>query len=147
MITNKEKNQFKNHLLKNGKKQISEKILIKNFKAMQKSKKKSHSEIIKLAIINTTPTFRVIKLKNKRKKKKSVNEIPAFLSTYNYRTSWAINYLIKMARTIKNNNIFSNKLEQEIMLSSKHDSNSVTFKKEIQTRAIQKKRYIKNYRW
>ena len=135
-----------NHILKSGKKQISEKILTKSFKSIQKSQKKSYNEIIRLAILNSTPMFRVIKLKNKRRKKKSIKEIPAFLSNYTYRTSWGLKYLIKTS-TLKTSNVFYNQLKHEILSNALSDGNAVTLKNELQNKALPKKKYFRHYRW
>jgi len=140
------KKKLSNHILKNGKKQVSEKILTKSFKSIQKSQKKSHNEIVKLAILNSTPTFRIIKLRNKKRKKKSIREIPAFLSTYTYRTSWGLKYLIKTS-TLKPGNIFADQLKHEILSSATSESNAITFKNELQNKALQKKKYFRYYRW
>ena len=140
------KKKLYKHILKNGKKPISEKIITKSFKSIQKFQTKSHSEILKLAIINTTPIFRVIKLKNKRRKKKSVREIPAFLSTYKYRTSWGVKYLTKIS-TSKTTNIFPNQLKNEILLSAKNESSAITFKNELQNKTLKGRKYFRHYRW
>lgn len=144
MKEQKSKKKLLNHILQNGKKQISEKILTKSFKSIQKSQKKSHTEIVKLAILNSTPMFRILKLKNKRRKKNSVKEIPAFLSNYTYRTSWSLKYLVK---TSKLNNGISNQLTHEIMSSIIHEGNAVTFKDELQNKTLPKKKYFRHYRW
>ena len=140
------KKKLLNHILKSGKKQISEKILTKSFKSIQKYKKKPHYQILKLAIINTTPMFRLIKLKKKNRKKKSIKEIPAFLSNYIYRTSCSLKYLIKIS-ALRTDNIFFNKLKQEILSSAAHKSNTVMFKNELQNRILLKKKYFRHYRW
>lgn len=140
------KNKLLNHIFKKGKKNISEKILTQNFKSVQKSYKKSHHEIIKLAILNSTPTFRVIKLRNKRRKKKTIKEIPAFFSTYPYRTSWALKYLIKSSN-LNTDASFATRLKHEILSTAEYKSNAVTFKKDLQIKALQKKKYFRYYRW
>jgi len=141
------KEKILNHIFKNGKKKTSEKILTKSFKTIQKSQKKSHSEIMKLSIINSTPTFRVIKLKNnRRKKKKSIKEIPAFLSTYMFRSSWALKYIVTNSNK-KTSNIFYNQLKDETLLNAKHEGNAVKLKNELQNQALQKKKYFRHYRW
>ena len=146
MKKQKLKKKLLNHILKSGKKQISEKILTKSFKSIQKSQKKSYNEIIRLAILNSTPMFRVIKLKNKRRKKKSIKEIPAFLSNYTYRTSWGLKYLIKTS-TLKTSNVFYNQLKHEILSNALSDGNAVTLKNELQNKALPKKKYFRHYRW
>jgi small subunit ribosomal protein S7 len=141
------KEKILNHILKNGKKKTSEKMLNKSFKLMQKSQKKSHNEIFKLSIINSTPTFRVIKLKNnKRRKKKSIKEIPAFLSTYMFRSSWALKYLIQTSKK-KQSGTFFDQLKTETLLSAKYEGNTIKLKNEVQDQALQKKKYFRHYRW
>jgi ribosomal protein S7 len=147
MINQKLKEKVLNHIQKNGKKKTSEKILTKSFKSMQKYQKKSHNEVIKLAITSTTPTFRVIKLKNnRRRKKKSVKEIPAFLSTYMFRSSWALKYLVKTSNK-KTSNVFYNQFKDETLLNAKQEGNAVKFKNELQNKALQKKKFFRHYRW
>ena len=100
------KQKILNYFLKNGKKQNCENILLKTIKHIQKANKQSHTEIIKLSILNTTPIFRVIRLKKKKQKKKrgikNVKEIPAFLSNKNFRSSWALKLLITTTKKKKN---------------------------------------------
>lgn len=147
MKKKKLKKKLLSHILKNGRKQISEKILNKSFKSIQKSQKKSHTKIVKLAILNLTPVFRVIELKNKRRKKKSIKEIPAFLSCYTYRTSWGLKYLIKTLTSKASSGFFSDQLNHEILLNATSEGNAVTFKNELQKKALPKKKYFKHYRW
>lgn len=146
---NKEKTlkaRFLNNLLKHGKKSTSEKITTKSFKLLQKSQKKLHNEIIKLAIQNNTPIFRMIQLKNNKRKKKLLNEIPIFISNYKFRTSWGIKYLLN-TQSSKINSIFYVKLKNEIILNAQEKGFAVSYKNEIQNKAFQKKRYFKFYRW
>ena len=51
------KNKITNHLMLNGKKKTSEKILLKSFKELQKYSKKQSKKLIKLALIFSTPNF------------------------------------------------------------------------------------------
>lgn len=149
MKEHKLKKKILNHTLKDGQKKTSEKILIKTFKSLQKSQKKSHTEIVKLSIINATPTYRIIKLKNnRRRKKKFIKEIPAFLSTYKFRSSWALKYLIKTSQLHKKtSNIFHDQLKDETLLSAKQEGNTVKFKIETQKQALKQKKYFRHYRW
>jgi ribosomal protein S7 len=147
-MLNKEKikKKLSKHILQNGKKSVSEKLIIKTFKSIQKSQKKSHNKIIKLAILNLTPMFRIIKLKNKKRRKKSVKEIPAFLSHQSFRTSWGLKYLTKSS-TSKTTNNFSNQFINEILLCIKNESFTINLKTELQKKASEKKKYFRHYRW
>ena len=140
------KKKLLTHILKNGRKQISEKILTKSFKLIQKSQKKSHNEIVKLAILNLTPMFRVIKLKNKRRKKKSIKEIPAFLSNDIYRTSWGLKYLTKSSMQ-KTSGVFFKEFKHKILSNATSEGSAVAFKNELQKKALPRKKYFKHYRW
>jgi ribosomal protein S7 len=91
MTINKLKRKTVNHILKSGKKQVSEKILKNSVKSVQKFQKKSHNKVLKLAIFNSMPTFRIINLK----RRKYLLEIPAYISYYKYRASWGLKYLTK----------------------------------------------------
>lgn len=146
MKKQKLKEKILNYILKNGKKKTSESILARSLKSIQKSQNKSHKEIVKLSIINSTPTFRIITLKNKRRKKKSIKEIPVFLSTYIFRSSWALKYTVKSSNK-NSSNIFYNRLTNETLLNAKNEGHAVTYKNELQKQALQKKKYFKHYRW
>jgi ribosomal protein S7 len=142
----KTKNTFKkvtiNHILKNGKKQISEGILKKMLKSIQKSQKKSYNEILKLAIFNSIPTFKIIKLK----RRKSLLEIPTYLSTYNYRASWGIKYITESSNS--NNIPYKQQLKNRILLNASSTIQTVTKPKDdIQKNVLKKKKYFKHYRW
>lgn len=130
---NKVKQKIISHTFKNGKKQISEKLFKQSFKSLQKTQKKYHIEILKQSILNSTPIFRIIKLK----RRKSKMEIPAFLSSYSYRTSWGLKYLVKMSRNKKS---FYKQFEQEVLSSAKLVSDTVKFKEELHKSTLQKKK-------
>lgn len=140
------KQKLFNYILKNGEKKTSEKIVSKSFKSIQKYNKKSHNEVVKLSLINSTPTFRIVKLKNNRRKKKSVKEIPAFLSNYGFRTSWALKFIIQIINK-KASDTFSEKFKKEILLNAKYQGNAVTFKDELQNQALKNKNYFRYYKW
>ena len=53
------KNKLINHLVVNGKKNKSEKIVCKSFKTLQTISKKSSKKLIQLALISTTPIFKI----------------------------------------------------------------------------------------
>ena len=82
-----------NQLVKKGKKQMVEKEVTKSLKQAQKNEKKNVSFIVKQSALNTMPVFRFVKLTNKRRKKKTVKKIPAFLSDTNFRSSWGLKNL------------------------------------------------------
>lgn len=142
MNKSKLKKKIANHIFKQGKKQKSEKILKTSIKSIQKFQKKSHYEIIKLAMLNSIPTFRVIKLK----KKKSNVEIPTFISSLQHRTSWGIKYLLKTF-TSETNNTLDQKLKKTFLSNVTAKNETIKFKDQLQKNALKKKSYFKYYRW
>ena len=146
MEKKKLKKKFLTHILQNGEKQISEKIFTKSLKSIQKFQKKSHNEIIKLALANATPIFKIVKLKNKKRKKNSVKEIPSFLFNYSYRTSWGAKYLIRTS-ILRKNRCVSNQLKLGILENLSYEGNAVELKNKFQNTTLLKKTYLKYYRW
>ena len=140
--------KLKSHIVKNGKLHLSEKTVIKSFKHIQKYQKKNHTKLIKLAILNITPTFRVIKLTNKKRRKKSIKEIPTFLSNYNSRAAWGLKYLVKASLLRTKSDKFFIKLKDELLKSTlETESSAIEQKNNIQNKALQEKKYFRHYRW
>jgi ribosomal protein S7 len=146
MKDQKLKKKLLGHISRSGKKQVSEKTFTKSIKFIQKSQKKFHREIVKLAILNSTSMFRVITLKNKKRRKNSVVEIPAFLRSYTHRTSWSLKYLIKTLTSKTSHNI-SSQLKQGIISNLVYENSAAVFKRELEKKTLTKKRYFKHYRW
>ena len=139
------KNKIINHLTLTGNKTTGEKILTESIKKIQKESKKSTEKIIQIAIINTSPIFKVHKILNKRKKKKKLREIPAFVSSNTARLSLAIKFIL-----FSNKNKFTKittKLKNEILQGFKNEGLSVTKKNELQRKALLNKKYLRYYRW
>lgn len=141
------KKKLFNHITRNGKKHKSEKTIIKSFKLTQKTQKKNHNKVIRLSISNTIPTFRIVKLTNKKRRKKSVKKIPALLSNYESRTSWGLKYLIKNTTPLTKQGAFFTKLENELVLAATSESSAVKLKNSLQDEALQEKKSFRFYRW
>ena len=84
------KNKIIKHLTINGKKGTSEKIFNKSLKNIQKETNKQLKKIINIAIINATPIFKLHKISNKKRRKRKLKEIPAFISKKKFRLTLAI---------------------------------------------------------
>ena len=111
------KTKYLNHLTLQGKKETSEKQLLKSFKAMQKISNKNSEKIFQLALIFSIPIFKLHKLKI-NKKKKTFREIPGFIKNKHSRTSFASKLIILNIK--KNvNNTLSKKFINEILSTSK----------------------------
>lgn len=142
MNKSKLKKKIINHIFRQGKKQKSEKIFKTTIKSIQKFQKKSHNEIIKLAMLNSIPTFRITKLK----KKKSKIEVPTFVFTIQHRVSWGIKFLLKTF-TFETNKTLNQKLKKTFLSNAVLKNETIKFKDELQKNALKKKSYFKYYRW
>jgi len=142
------KNKIINHIMANGSKKTSEKILFKTIKKIQKNSKKQLKQIIQLAIMNTTPTFKLHKIENKKQKKrnKKIREVPAFISKEAYRTSIAIKFILSSIEKKKTKNFYK-KLNQEIISTSEYKGNAIDLKNTLQKQVILKKHLFNYYRW
>lgn len=139
------KNKLINHIMVNGKKKTSEKIVLDCFKELQKKNIKKTNELIKLAVISATPVFKLHTIKNKKSKKRKLKEVPAFITNTNYRISLAIKFIINSIGKKKEQ--FYNKLNKEILLNSQQKGEAVQLKNNLQQKALVQKKYLKFYRW
>jgi len=136
-----------NHLVINGKKNKSEKILSKSMKTLQIISKKSSKKLVQLALVSSTPIFKINKItqKKRKKKKQKTKIIPAFISNKISRISFAIKFIILTAKK-KNKPLFS-ELSEEILLSSQAKSFAIELKKETQKQVFLNRHLFKYYRW
>lgn len=136
------KNTVFNQVALNGNKFKSEKLVYKSIKKIQKTnKKKSFKDLFKTSIINSSPVFY---LKNiKRKRKKNV-EFPFMLSK-NLRVSYSLKFILYYCKNIKSSALYL-KLNNELVQSSKRDSQSVKHIEKLYKDAFIKKKFA-SYRW
>ena len=140
------KKTFVNNMVIDGKKLKSERNFNRNLKEIQKTVMKSHELLFKIAILNSTPIFRIIELKKKsRKKKNQTKEVPAFLSYDSFRTSWAIKYLIGSKKK-KTKNFYYNSLKNKILFNAQNLGLSIEFKKQTQKQALEKQALFRYYK-
>jgi ribosomal protein S7 len=135
------KNQLLNHLIVNGNKETSEKLILKSLKLNQKHGYKNHKELFKSAIIHSSP---LVNIKQIRRKKKQIKEFPFVLKKH-ARISLAVKSILNVISQ-KSEAFFSKKLNNEIIFASKKNSNSVRNKKDLHENAFIKKKFA-NYRW
>lgn len=140
------KNKLINHIMVNGEKKTSEKILLKSLKELQKNSSKQSKNLVKLAIINSTPIFKLHKIINKKKKKIYIREIPAFIPKTSYRNSLSIKFILVSAKNKKINNFYT-KFKQEILLTAQSKGTSIELKNDLQKQVLLKKRFFTFYRW
>lgn len=129
----------------NGNKKTSEKILIKSFKKLQKDTQKRSSKLLQLALINSTPIFKLHVHKIKKKRKKKTKEIPVFISNINYRTSSAIKLI--MSNKNKKSNKFFNELKEEIFLASQKKGLGLETKASTQKQIVVLKKKLFSFKW
>lgn len=138
MHSKKIKDKIINNIMKNGKKKTSENILLKTGKKIQKTNKKNHLSILKLAITNTAP---IIKLKEiKRKKRKTKKYLPYVLNEKN-RISNSLKKIIEAKKVNKKS--LANEI---IVLANDNSDNVFENKKNAHESAIAKKKYL-YFRW
>lgn len=134
--------KFINCLMKKGKKSISEKIFFTLFKLLQKTILKNMIIFFKLSILNSSITFSVHKIKNK---KNIIREIPFMLSSVK-RVLWAVKNIIKIITINSTNSCFVITFKNEIIKILKKNSEILLKKKEINLYALKHKAYA-HFRW
>lgn len=141
------KNKITNHLMKNGEKKTSENLIVKSFKELQKNSLKNSKKLVKIAVINSIPIFKIHTIENKKqkKKKRKIKEIPFFITSENFRISLAIKLILNNIR--KKHLKMYIKLNTEILALSQEKGNTILVKNKIQKQALLNKRYFNFYRW
>lgn len=148
MLKFETKDKLINRIMKNGKKNKSEKIFLNSVKLLQKSYLKGIRNVLIILLINTLPIFKLNILRTKRKKNKiKIKEIPVFLSLNKTRISLAIRMIINTTKEDSKNNIFYYKLAAALINNSKEDGVIITTKNNLQQRVVDNKKYLRNYRW
>ena len=135
------------HLIIGGRKKKSEKVLLKSIKSLQKQSLKSYKEIINLAVMNAIPIFKVSERRLKKTKKKKKLLVPFFLSNNCIRISTALKNIINNTRKISSNLPFYNNLNKELVLNAKKKCENIKIKNDTQRLAIEKKKFLDNYKW
>lgn len=141
------KSKMVNSLLINGKKNTSEKILLKFAKRLQKSTNKNFKSLLQLALINSTPTFKINKQVMKRGKRKAIKTTPLFIMNESLRVSTALKSLKQIVLKNKNSMFFYEAFVKEILSTSTLKSDVVDHKNDLQKQVLINKRYLSKYRW
>jgi ribosomal protein S7 len=136
-----------NTLMNSGNKRTGEKILMKSLKLLQKLTAKKHINLIQLAVINATPTFKVNQQLLKKGKRKSKKDIPTFITNDSLRTMLSLKFIKAASSKSQSSAYFYENLTQEILASSTLKSQSVEKKNELQKRTLINKRYLSKFRW
>jgi ribosomal protein S7 len=142
------KNKLINRMMLNGGKTTSEKILLQSLKDLQKFSKKQSKELVKLALVQSTPIFKLHRISNKKLKKRNrrIKEIPAFVSKVSARISLAIKFILASIEKKKSNNFYL-KLKENLLATAQSKGNAVKLKNDLQKQSVLNKRFLKYYRW
>jgi ribosomal protein S7 len=141
------KNKIVNVFMKQGKKHTGEKILLKFSKLLQKSTKKNFQNLVQLAIINSTPAFKLNNQAMNKGKRKSTKSIPSFIVKDSLRIMTSLKFIINVASKDKGSINFYKSLVKEILASSSLKSQSIDQKNKLQTQVLLNKRYLSKFRW
>lgn len=140
------KKKIINFIVKKGNKFLSENILKKSFKHLNKNTKKQIKMLIYIAINNSLPTFQIEINKKRIKKIKLIKFKPFFVLKNKNRISSSIKIIVNFSK-IRNNTSFLTNLKNEFILSSKNKSGSVEEKNKIQKQALAYQNILTFYRW
>ena len=136
------KNNVVNQTTLNGNKFKSEKLIYKSIKKIQKvNKKKDFKNLLKTSIVNTSPIFYLKNIKRKRKKN---TEFP-FMLLKSLRVSYSFKFLLHHCKNSKPSPLYL-KLSNELVQSSKKDSQSVKHIEKLYKDTFAKKKFA-SYRW
>lgn len=153
MELKKLKNTFKknlvNQITKKGKKQIIEKEFTKSLKQAQKKEKKNLSFTTKQLTLSKITPFKFVKLTNKRRRKKTIKEIPKFLSHETFRFSWGLKNITNFSnqKEIQYKSLRDKLLNKVLTNTNKQNDTEISEKALVQEKALKEKRYFRYYRW
>ena len=146
MKTSNIKHKIFNHLMTHGNKETCEKTFLKSSKSLQKSLFKNYQDVIKIGIINTSPTVNTKQVKLKKGKKKNIKEYPFVLDSNN-RIALAIKFILETVKKKESKPLYLySNLKQEIIANLKSESSTIKKKDELQKSTLLKKQYA-YYRW
>lgn len=141
------KSKIINTLMVSGKKKTGEKILLKFAKLLQKSSNKNFKNLVQLAIINSTPTFKLNEQVVKKGKRKSVRSTPSFITSDSLRIMASLKFIVNAVSKNKTSAHFYENLVNEVLASSAVKSQAVDKKNELQKQILINKRYLSKFRW
>jgi len=141
------KTKFINTIMIRGKKKTGEKILLKFAKAQQKLTVKNLKTFVHVAIINSTPTFKLNEQVSKKGKRKVIKSIPSFIKNDSLRIMTSFKSIKNVVIENKSSNFFYKNLVSEIIASSVSKGQTVDKKTELQKQILKNKRYLSKFRW
>ena len=136
-----------NTLMISGKKKTGEKILLKFVKLAQKSTNKNFKRLFQLALVNSTPTFKINEQVVKKGKRKATRNIPAFITSDSLRITTALKSIKNVVSKNRNSTSFYESLVKEILAAASLKSQIIDKKNELQKQVLINKRYLSKFRW
>jgi len=136
-----------NTLMINGKKKTGEKILLKFAKLLYKSNTKSFKNLVHLAIINSTSTFKLNEQIIKKGKRKVIKSTPSFILNESIRIMTSLKFIKNAVVKNRNSICFYKSFVNEVLGSSQLKSQSVDQKNQLQKQILINKRYLSRFRW
>ena len=148
MKTAQIKQNIYNLIMKNGKKQTSEKLFLKSLKLIQKhSKFENSTEILKVSIVNNAPLTKIKTVMRNKKRRNKHNITFPYLLTFNQKILVSIKNLILDSRNNKNSKFFFENFTNEIITNTcNKQSKSIEKISNQHNEAFLKKKFA-NYRW
>ena len=136
-----------NTLMINGKKKTGEKILLNSIKNLQRSTSKNSKSLVQVAIVNSTPTFKLNEQVIKKGKRKATKITPSFITKDSLRIMTTLKLLKTTVNKNKGASTFHNLVAKEIVASAFLKSQTVSKKNDLQKQVLMNKRYLSKFRW
>lgn len=134
-----------NYTILSGSKRLSENILLKSLKELQKFSNKNIKKLIELNLIYCLSVFKINIQTNTRQKTPLKKKTFFFIKKNQTRTSLAIKYFIKIIKNEKSIHFYK-KFFKEILLIFKNESVTVEIKKDLQKQVFLKKHIFLYFR-
>lgn len=131
------KNQIFNHLTLDGKKSIGEQIFLKTLKELYKITNKDVKKVIGLALLSSTPIFKI---------NKEIKKTPIIIWNQKARISLAIKFILIALKQRKAKYLYI-KLCTEIISNGDTESLVFELKNNFQKQALLKKHLFFYYKW
>jgi len=135
-----------NLIMKNGKKQTSEKLFLKSIKLLQKSTEKNTINILKTSIVHSSPLTKMkIYRRNKKRKTKHIITFP-YLLTFKQKNVLGIKNLVLSSQNKQIPNHFFNNFSNQLINSSNKQGKILEKILTDHNEAFLKKKFS-NFRW
>lgn len=141
------KTKIINTIMVRGKKNTGEKILLNFAKKLQKLNNKHFKKLVQIAIINSTPIFKLNEQIVKKGKRKVTKNNSSFIHTDSLRVMSSLKSIKYTVLKNKNSNQFYATLANEILLASNLKGHSVDKKTELHKQILLNKRYLSKFHW